>query len=80
MTEASYTGYVVRKSGDSGTILGDKIVTASFINIRNTNTYGIIPKTGDTNSGLGWGLEILTAAAVAIGTFLSGKRKKSRSK
>ena len=51
VVEADYTndGYVTTKSGDTGTIVGDKTATAAF-----TNTRSSVPKTGDNSNMTLW--------------------------
>ena len=80
VTESRYSGYKVTKTGSTGTIKGNATRTAAFTNTRNNFGYGVIPKTGDTNSILPWILLILAAAAVMVITVFTGKRRRHSGK
>lgn len=77
VTEDDYTaeGYTCTQKGGSGTITGDKTMTADFTNTKTTAADA--PKTGDTaNPGLWLAMFCLAAFVIAVSITYKIKRRK----
>ena len=71
VAETNYSGYTMTSTGDSGTITADQTVKASFTNNKSSG-----PSTGDQNDPLFWAGMLVTSMAGALGTMLTGKKKR----
>lgn len=89
VAEAEYDDYEVTKSGDTGSVMADKTVTAKFTNTfigeedddpvePTEGNHSGVPKTGDHNNMMLWVLLLIGAVAVMVVTLFIGKGYKGK--